>query len=107
LSRNITPKTKEIILIENDEQIFHEIFLYDFLNLMEFFSNSDNGTNSVDFPQCNIVSNEVCYYIKLIFTFEKQPNTNVCFYVFPCFNRFLFWKMNTSLQKGKLIVCFQ
>ena len=46
---------------------FHEIYLDDFFNLMDFFLNSNNGTNSVDIPYCNIVSNEVYYYFKLIF----------------------------------------
>ena len=43
-------KGRENIIIENAEQIFHETFSDEFLNLMENVLNSNISTNSVDFP---------------------------------------------------------
>ena len=55
---------KENNIIEDAEQIFHETFSNEFLNLMENVLNSNGDTNSIEVPVNNIVVPiKVCSFI--------------------------------------------
>ena len=73
---------KENNIIEDAEQIFHETFSNEFLNLMENVLNSNGDTNSIEVPVNNIVVPiKVCSLIFQIFrhkTFETKQNSFLC-----------------------------
>ena len=79
---NFYSEMKENNIIEDAEQIFHETFSNEFLNLMENVLNSNGDTNSIEVPVNNIVVPiQVCSLIFQTFrhkTFETKQNSFLC-----------------------------
>ena len=98
IGKKFYSKRKEIEILVNAEQIFHETFSNDFFNLMDFVLNSDSGINSncdaigIDFHHNNnVVSPEVC--LLFFIYYQKNIETQFCF----CF----FVSLQVQIQEDK------
>ena len=98
LRRNSIFKEEKILLLKMPKKYSMKLFQTIILNPMENVLNRDISTNSVDFPQCNVVPYEVCYYSRLLlFYFQIKTLKHKCMFLFfLCFNRFQFWKVRRN-----------